>query len=246
MAIVLDIAGLSVRRGRSQVLHDVDLVVHDGECVCLVGSNGAGKTSMIEGVMGLLPSQSTALSFEGESLDRVHPWARVRRGLAVVPQNRDLFPGMTVQENLQLGAVAVKNKESTGEVLDHVFEVFPRLAERSRQRAGTLSGGERSMLALGRGMMSQPKLLIFDEPSLGLAPLMVTAIMETIAQINKRGTTVLLVEQNVHQAFALASRAYVLENGTVVGSGSTVELADSDLLRRGYLGSSATDEVANP
>ncbi|PRY38679.1 ABC transporter ATP-binding protein [Umezawaea tangerina] len=239
----LEIEGLSVRRGRSEVLHQVDLVVREGECVCLVGSNGAGKTSLIEGVLGMLPSKAKTLSFLGESLLGVRPWDRVRRGLVVVPQNRDLFSGMTVEENLRLGAVAVADRTSTDQVLAEIYELFPRLAERADQLAGTLSGGERSMLAIGRGLMSQPRMLVFDEPSLGLAPLVVTSIMRTIAEINERGTTVLLVEQNVHQAFALASRAYVLENGVIAGEGPTAELADSELMRRGYLGSAATGGV---
>jgi branched-chain amino acid transport system ATP-binding protein len=225
------------------VLHQVDLVVHEGECVCLVGSNGAGKTSLIEGVLGLLPAKATTLSFLGESLLGVRPWDRVRRGLVVVPQNRDLFSGMTVEENLRLGAIAAGDRVTADVVLEEIYELFPRLAERAGQLAGTLSGGERSMLAIGRGLMSQPRMLVFDEPSLGLAPLVVTSIMRTIAEINERGTTVLLVEQNVHQAFALASRAYVLENGLIAGEGPTGELADSELMRRGYLGSAATGGV---
>lgn len=243
MGTALEITGLSVKRGRAEVLHQVDLVVQEGECVSLVGSNGAGKTSLIEGVMGLLPSRSMTLNFHGESFVGVRPWVRVRRGLVVIPQDRDLFAGMTVEENLRLGGIAVKDRQSTVGVLAEIYGLFPRLAERSGQLAGTLSGGERSMLAIGRGLMSQPKMLVFDEPSLGLAPIVVTSIMKTIAEINQRGTTVLLVEQNVHQAFALASRAYVLENGTIVGHGPTGELADSELIRRGYLGSAATGGV---
>ncbi|MFD9740722.1 ABC transporter ATP-binding protein [Umezawaea sp. NPDC059074] len=239
----LEVRGLTVKRGRSEVLHQVDLVVREGECVCLVGSNGAGKTSLIEGVLGLLPAKATTLSFLGRSLLGVRPWDRVRRGLVVVPQNRDLFSGMTVEENLRLGAVAVGDRVAADAVLEEIYELFPRLAERAAQLAGTLSGGERSMLAIGRGLMSRPKMLVFDEPSLGLAPLVVTSIMRTIAEINERGTTVLLVEQNVHQAFALASRAYVLENGVIAGEGPTGELADSELMRRGYLGSAATGGV---
>ncbi|HEX6341082.1 ABC transporter ATP-binding protein [Umezawaea sp.] len=239
----LEIEGLTVRRGRSEVLHQVDLVVREGECVCLVGSNGAGKTSLIEGVLGLLPTRAKTLSFLGTSLLGVRPWDRVRRGLVVVPQNRDLFAGMTVEENLRLGAVAAGDRTAADAGLAEIYELFPRLAERSEQLAGTLSGGERSMLAIGRGLMSRPRMLVFDEPSLGLAPLVVTSIMRTIARINERGTTVLLVEQNVHQAFALASRAYVLENGVIAGEGPTDELADSELMRRGYLGSAATGGV---
>lgn len=237
MVNALEVEALSVRRGRSEVLHQVDLIVREGECVCLVGSNGAGKTSLIEGIMGTLPSHSRKLAFQGATISRVRPWERVRRGLVTIPQDRELFPSLTVADNLQLGAVAAPDRRRTAEVLAGVYELFPRLAERSAQKAGTLSGGERSMLAIGRGLMSQPKMLIFDEPSLGLAPIVVGSIMRTIEKINADGTTVLLVEQNVHQAFALASRAYVLENGAISAEGTTVELAGSELMRRGYLGS---------
>jgi len=161
----------------------------------------------------------------------------VRSGLVAVPQDRELFPSLSVVDNLQLGAIAARERRGKGGVLPEIYDLFPRLAERSAQKAGTLSGGERSMLAIGRGLMSQPQMLIFDEPSLGLAPKVVESIMRTISQINANGTTVLLVEQNVHQAFALASRAYVLENGSISAQGTTKELAGSELMRRGFLGS---------
>jgi branched-chain amino acid transport system ATP-binding protein len=242
----LEVEGLSVRRGRSDVVRDVDLVVAQGECVCLVGSNGAGKSSLIDGLLGVLPARSHRLEFHGEPIGTRPPWERVRRGLVVVPQERDLFPGMSVEDNLVLGAVALSARQSRPEGLDEVYTLFPRLAERRRQRAGTLSGGERSMLAMGRGLMARPRMLVLDEPSLGLAPLVVTSIMQSIAEINAQGTTVLLVEQNVHQAFALASRAYVLDHGTVVGAGGTAELLDSDLMQHGFLGSAAHGTVVAP
>jgi branched-chain amino acid transport system ATP-binding protein len=223
-------------------VRDVDLLVHEGECVCLVGSNGAGKTSLIEGLLGVLPARSTRLDFHGGSFDKVRPWDRVRRGLVVVPQERELFTGMSVEDNLFLGGVT-KLKQGPSSVLDEVYALLPRLAERRRQHAGTLSGGERSMLAIGRALMARPRMLVLDEPSLGLAPLVVASIMATIADINRGGTTVLLVEQNVHQAFELASRAYVLEGGAVIAQGPTDELAHSDLLKHGYLGSAATGTV---
>jgi branched-chain amino acid transport system ATP-binding protein len=242
----LEVEGLSVRRGRSDVVRDVDLVVAQGECVCLVGSNGAGKSSLIDGLLGVLPARSRRLEFQGEPIGTRPPWERVRRGLVVVPQERDLFPGMSVEDNLVLGAVALSARQSRPEGLDEVYTLFPRLAERRRQRAGTLSGGERSMLAMGRGLMARPRMLVLDEPSLGLAPLVITSIMQSIAEINAQGTTVLLVEQNVHQAFALASRAYVLDHGTVVGAGGTAELLDSDLMQHGFLGSAAHGTVVAP
>lgn len=239
----LELEGLTVRRGRAEVVRDVDLVVHEGECVCLVGSNGAGKTSLIEGVLGVLPTRSRRVALHGVPLDGVPPWERVRQGLVVVPQERDLFAGMTVEDNLLLGGVAVKQRSHSDRRLDDVYALFPRLAERREQRAGTLSGGERSMLAMGRGMMAQPRVLVLDEPSLGLAPMVVQDIMTTIREVNDAGTTVLLVEQNVHQAFALATRAYVLEQGVLIAEGSTAELADSPLMRHGYLGSAAQGTV---
>jgi branched-chain amino acid transport system ATP-binding protein len=242
---VLQVEGLKVRRGRSEVVRGVDLVVGRGECVCLVGSNGAGKTSLIEGLLGVLPARCSRLMFDGERLDGLPPWERVRRGLVVVPQERDLFAGMTVRENLMLGATSrTRRRESTA--LDRVFSLFPRLKERSGQAAGTLSGGERTMLALGRALMSEPKMLVLDEPSLGLAPKVVGVIVSTIVDISRQGTTLLLVEQNIHQAFAVASRAYVLEHGAVIAEGTTDELAGSDLVRHGYLGRSARGSVVAP
>lgn len=246
MEHALQVEALSVRRGRSDVVRRVDLVVGEGECVCLVGSNGAGKTSLIEGLLGVLPARSSVLQFYGESLQGVRPWDRVRRGLVIVPQERELFTGMTVAENLFLGGVTKKAQSGASPVQDEVYALFPRLAERRTQQAGTLSGGERSMLAIGRALMAEPRMLILDEPSLGLAPLVVASIMATVSDINARGTTVLLVEQNVHQAFELASRAYVLEGGAMIADGPTAELANSDLLRHGYLGSAATGTVVAP
>jgi branched-chain amino acid transport system ATP-binding protein len=243
MAHALEVEGLSVRRGRAEVVRDADIVVEEGQCVCLVGSNGAGKTSLIEGLLGTLPTRSRGMRLYGEPIGDAAPWERVRRGLVVVPQERELFAGMSVEDNLTLGGVTVKERASTARVLDEVYALFPRLAERRGQRAGTLSGGERSMLAMGRGLMAQPRMLVLDEPSLGLAPIVVTDIMASIAEINERGTTVLLVEQNVHQAFALASHAYVLDHGVVVGVGTTDELAESPLLQHGYLGSAARGTV---
>jgi branched-chain amino acid transport system ATP-binding protein len=176
-------------------------------------------------------------------MDGVPPWDRVRRGLVVVPQDRDLFSGMTVHENLLLGGQAAAKGKAASSALSQVYSLFPRLEERRRQSAGTLSGGERSMLAIGRALMSKPLMLVLDEPSLGLAPMVVSSIMSTIADINAQGTTVLLVEQNVHQAFALATRAYVLDHGVVIAEGTTQELERSDLLQHGYLGSAATGSV---
>ncbi|MCO1657078.1 ABC transporter ATP-binding protein [Pseudonocardia humida] len=245
MGPALEVAGLTVRRGRSEVVREVDLVVGEGECVCLVGSNGAGKTSLIDGLLGVLPTRAERLEFHGEDIAGTPPWERVRRGLVVVPQERELFPGLSVLDNLELGGVALSRGKARAGTLDDVLALFPRLAERRAQPAGTLSGGERSMLAVGRGLMAQPRMLVLDEPSLGLAPMVVTTIMAAIAEVNAAGTTVLLVEQNVHQAFALADRAYVLEHGAVVGSGPTAELAGSDLMQHGFLGSAAHGTVVD-
>jgi branched-chain amino acid transport system ATP-binding protein len=237
---MIEVTGLTVRRGRSDIVRGVDLAVQTGACVCLVGSNGAGKTTLVEGLLGTLPTSAERMVLEGESLQGRPPWVRVKRGLVVVPQERELFPRMTVLENLMMGGHTAK-REQVEQSAERVFNLFPRLQERQRQAAGTLSGGERSMLAIGRGLMAAPRMLVLDEPSLGLAPMIVTDIMRTINEINREGTTVLLIEQNIHHAFALASYGYVLEQGAVIMSGPTSELRSSELVREGYFG--PADEV---
>jgi branched-chain amino acid transport system ATP-binding protein len=239
---MIEVVGLTVRRGRSDIIRGVDLTVPTGACVCLVGSNGAGKTTLVEGLLGTLSTTSKKLMLDGESLAGQRPWDRVARGLVVVPQERELFPRMTVAENLLMGAHTAK-RDRVGPSLDRVFALLPRLSERKQQAAGTLSGGERGMLAIGRALMAEPKVLVLDEPSLGLAPMIVTDIMSTIREVNEEGTTVLLIEQNLHQAFSIATYAYVLEQGVVVMAGATEELRESELVREGYFGSNNDEGV---
>jgi branched-chain amino acid transport system ATP-binding protein len=239
---MIEVEGLTVRRGRSEIIRGVNLAVPTGGCVCLVGANGAGKTTLVEGLLGTLPTTSERMALDGVSLQGLRPWARVINGLVIVPQDRELFSRMTVGENLLMGGhTAKKSHESAS--LERVYHLLPRLQERKNQAAGTLSGGERSMLAIGRALMAEPKVLVLDEPSLGLAPKIVTLIMETIRQINEEGTTILLIEQNLHQAFSIAKYAYVLEQGQILVEGLTQDLRNSDLVVKGYFGSDQDKEV---
>ncbi|WP_433605019.1 ABC transporter ATP-binding protein [Dactylosporangium sp. CA-139114] len=219
-------------------MRSVDLEVGQGELVCLLGSNGAGKTTLTEGLLGIIPARAGKLEFDGRPIAGLRPWHRVRAGLVLVPQERSLFVGMTVEENLLVGA-GPRAKAGPFD-LAAMYELFPRLKDRAGQLAGTLSGGERSMLAIARGLMLQPRTLVLDEPSLGLAPVIVQIIMKTIGEINAAGVGVLLIEQNVHQALALASRGYVLEGGTIVAAGTAESLLASSLLESGYLGTTTS------
>jgi branched-chain amino acid transport system ATP-binding protein len=217
-------------------LRGVSLDVAPGELVALIGSNGAGKTTTLRAIGGLVACRGGRIEFDGERIDGLEPSAVVARGIAHVPEGRQLFAGMTVVENLVLGTQTPAARARRGETLDQVFALFPRLAERRRQLAGSLSGGEQQMLAIGRALMARPRLLMLDEPSLGLAPRVVRAIFDNLARINREGTTVLLVEQNVLRALRLCHRAYVLENGRVALAGSREELLADERVRAAYLG----------
>jgi len=219
-----------------QVLRDVSFDIQEGEVVSMVGGNGAGKTTLLKTISGLLSPRLGTIHFLGERIDRLPPYKIVEKGAIQIPEGRKLFPPLTVLENLKLGAYLPSNKEKRAESLKRVFQIFPILEERKDQLAGTLSGGEQQMLAIGRGLMSLPKLLMLDEPSLGLAPLMVKEIFRVINAINKQGTTILLVEQNVKQSLALANRGYVLENGRIVLSGNSDELLRNEHTKKAYLG----------
>jgi branched-chain amino acid transport system ATP-binding protein len=219
-----------------QVLRDVSFDIQEGEIVSMVGGNGAGKTTLLKTISGLLSPRLGTINFLGERIDRLPPYKIVEKGAIQIPEGRKLFPPLTVLENLKLGAYLPSNKEKRAESLKRVFQIFPILEERKDQLAGTLSGGEQQMLAIGRGLMSLPKLLMLDEPSLGLAPLMVKEIFRVINEINKQGTTILLVEQNVKQSLALANRGYVLENGRIVLSGNSDELLRNEHTKKAYLG----------
>ncbi len=232
---MLAVNAINVKYGPIHAVRDVSLSVETGEIVTIIGANGAGKSTILKTLVGLLRSGTGEILLNGESLSSLSPAAIVSRGIALVPEGRRVFPRLDVLDNLLLGGYG-KPGQQIGETLSQVFEMFPRLRERKRQLAGTLSGGEQQMLAIGRGLMSRPRLLFLDEPSMGLAPLLVQQIFETILTINERGTTILLVEQNAHMALAVADRGYVLETGTIVLTGSAEELSGNPQVRNAYLG----------
>ncbi len=236
MSTLLRVDGIEVGYGDLTAVRDVSLEVREGEAVALIGANGAGKTTTLRVVSGLLPLRRGRIEFEGQRLDGLGPAEIVARGIAHVPEGRQLFPSMTVRENLELGARTRAARAARVETLERVFELFPRLRERGAQLAGTLSGGEQQMCAIGRGLMSRPRLLMLDEPSLGLAPVLVKAIFEDLGRINGQGLTVLLVEQNVLRSLHLAHRGYVLENGRMTLSGPRDDLLASGHIKQAYLG----------
>jgi len=234
-AALLDVRGLRGGYGRADVLRGVDLQVKRGEIVALLGSNGAGKTTLNSIVCGLVPASGGRVEFDGADLTNRHYRDVVKAGLIQVPEGRRIFPNLSVRENLELGAFA-RARERRVSNLERVFAIFPRLAERVSQKAGTMSGGEQQMLAIGRGLMAEPRLLILDEPSLGLSPLLVEELFALIARLHAEGLSVLLVEQNVAQSLAIAQRAVVLENGLQRFAGTPQDLLASSDLKRAYLG----------
>ena len=234
MPALLRVDGIEVAYGQVPAVRGASLEVRPGEIVALIGSNGAGKTTTLRAISGLLPIRRGRIDFEGDRLDGLPSSKVVGRGIAHVPEGRQLFPSMTVLENLELGAGAAKALKA--ESLEWVFELFPRLRERRRQLAGTLSGGEQQMVAIGRGLMARPKLLMLDEPSLGLAPVVVRAIFDNLVEINRRGMAILLVEQNVLRALQLSHRGYVLENGQIVLDGPRDTLLADGHIKQAYLG----------
>ena len=235
---LLEVRDVKVRYGKIEALHGVSLSVRQGELVTLLGSNGAGKTTLMRAISGLLPLESGSVWFDGRDVSRLKAHRRVIDGLVQAPEGRGVFPGMTVVENLEMGCYGRKfeSKAAHDERLDWVFATFPRLAERRKQVGGTLSGGEQQMLAIGRALMARPRVLLLDEPSMGLAPMMISQIFSIIAEINAAGTTVLLVEQNAAQALSRSDRAYILETGTVTRTGVAAELLTDDAIRAAYLG----------
>ena len=235
---LLEVRDAVVHYGRIEALHGVSLVVHDGELVTLLGANGAGKTTMMRALSGLRPLTSGSVWFDGVDISRVKAHKRVVDGLIQAPEGRGVFPGMSVAENLEMGCYGRKfpSRAEHDERLDWIFATFPRLAERRDQVGGTLSGGEQQMLAIGRALMARPKVLLLDEPSMGLAPMVISQIFKIISEINSQGTTVLLVEQNAQQALSRSDRAYILETGTVTRSGPARELLADDSIRAAYLG----------
>jgi len=236
--VLLEVRDVKVRYGKIEALHGVSLSVRQGELVTLLGANGAGKTTLMRAISGLLPLESGSVWFDGRDITRVKAHRRVIDGLVQAPEGRGVFPGMTVVENLEMGCYGRKfeSKAAHDERLDWVFATFPRLAERRKQTGGTLSGGEQQMLAIGRALMARPRVLLLDEPSMGLAPMMISQIFSIIAEINAAGTTVLLVEQNAAQALSRSDRAYILETGAVTREGPAEELLADDGIRAAYLG----------
>lgn len=233
---MLEVKNLSVHYGMIQAVRNVDFQVNEGEIVSLIGANGAGKSTILKTLSGLIQPSEGEIMYLGENIASTSAKKIVEKGLVQVPEGRHVFPGLTVKENLELGAFLRKDKEAIQKDMEDVFERFPILKERKDQDAQTLSGGEQQMLAMGRALMSRPKLLLLDEPSMGLAPIFIREIFKIIQEIQKTGTTVLLIEQNAKMALSISNRAYVLETGSVVLSGTGQELLESDEIQKAYLG----------
>jgi branched-chain amino acid transport system ATP-binding protein len=233
---MLQIEGLKVRYGSIEALHGISISVSKGEIVTLIGANGAGKTTTLHSTSGIIPKAAGKITFLGQSLEKVSAEKRVDMGLVQVPEGRRVFANLTVRENLEMGAYSPRARAKLKANMDVVMQRFPRLRERSRQPAGTLSGGEQQMLAISRALMSDPTLLLMDEPSMGLAPILVQEIFSIIRWINQQGVTILLVEQNAHMALNTANRGYVLETGRIVAEGPCAQLRESEDIKRAYLG----------
>jgi len=233
---VLEVRDLDVAYGEKPALRDVEMRVGEGECVSVLGANGAGKSTLLRSISGLLRPRRGSITLDGRRLDQVAAYDIAALGIAHVPEGRRVLPDMTVEENLELGAYLPEPKKRRQETLAWVYEVFPRLKERRRQRGGTLSGGEQQMLAIGRGLMLRPRVLMLDEPSLGLAPVIVDVTFEKIAEVRRQGIAILLVEQNVQRALGLTDRGYVLEQGRVVLQGSSRDLLENPHVKVAYLG----------
>lgn len=233
---MLKIEGLTIHYGVIPAVRDLNIEIQQGEVVSLIGTNGSGKTTTLRGVSGIVKAKSGQILFEGKDLTKVDPHQIVHMGISQVPEGRGVFPDLTVLENIKMGAFIRKDKAGVRKDMEEVFSLFPRLEERKNQLAGTLSGGEQQMLAMGRALMAKPKLLLLDEPSMGLAPIIVTEIFKIVKRINEEGTTVLLVEQNAKMALSVAHRGYVLETGEIVVHGTVDELQNNDMIRKIYLG----------
>lgn len=234
--MLLQLENVVLTYGKIEALHGLSLEVAEGEVVALIGANGAGKTSTMRAISGIRGLASGRIVFDGVDVTKLRADQRMRKGLCLVPEGRGVFPGMTVRENLDMGAYTRRDKAAVASDFERVFDLFPRLAERRRQTAGTLSGGEQQMLAIGRSLMARPKLLLLDEPSMGLAPMLIQQIFTIIEEIAHQGTTILVVEQNAQQALSRADRAYVLETGEIVKTGPGQELLKDPSIREAYLG----------
>ncbi len=234
---MLDVANIKVKYGQIEALHDVSISVPEGKIVTLIGANGAGKTTLLRSLSGLLPLSNGKVELHGEDITREKPHRRVARGLAHVPEGRMVFANLSIAENLEMGAFLRKDKDGISKDLAYVYELFPRLEERKRQQAGTLSGGEQQMLAIGRALMSAPQCLMLDEPSLGIAPILTRIIFDKIVEINQeRKLTILLVEQNVNLALEISSFGYVIETGNILFEGSSQDLRNDPRVREAYMG----------
>ncbi|GIF11985.1 ABC transporter ATP-binding protein [Actinoplanes teichomyceticus] len=234
--MLLELKDITLLYGRIQALHGISLTVGQGEIVALIGANGAGKSTTMRAISGLRPVAQGSIVFDGEDITKLRADLRVVRGVSQSPEGRGIFPGMTVRENLEMGAYTRRNRTEINEDMERAFTLFPRLKEREKQVSGTMSGGEQQMLAVGRALMSRPKLLLLDEPSMGLAPMLIQQIFDIIVEINQQGTTVLLVEQNAQQALSRAHRGYVLETGRIVKEGTGQELLHDPAVKDAYLG----------
>jgi branched-chain amino acid transport system ATP-binding protein len=232
---MLEVQDIHTYYGNIEALKGISLTVEEGECVTLIGSNGAGKSTTLRSISGLTPPRTGDILFEGENITRTQPADIVKLGISQSPEGRRCFPRMTVRENLDMGAYLRRDKEVDSD-MENVFELFPRLLEREKQKAGTMSGGEQQMLAIGRALMAKPRLLLLDEPSMGIAPILVERIYETIAEINRQGTTILLVEQNANYALSVSKRAYVLETGAVALSDDSDKMRTNPEVQKAYLG----------
>ena len=233
---LLKVTGLKVAYGGIQAVKGIDFEVHEGELVTLIGSNGAGKTTTMKAITGTLPMQGGDIEYLGKSIRGRGAWDLVKEGLAMVPEGRGVFTRMTITENLKMGAYIRNDKAAIAEDIEKMFVLFPRLRERKYQLAGTLSGGEQQMLAMGRGLMSRPKVLLLDEPSMGLSPIMVDKIFEVVHDVSARGVTILLVEQNASRALGIANRGYVMESGNITMNGDAKALLNDPRVRAAYLG----------
>lgn len=233
---MLEVNNISAAYGMVQILRDVSFKVKEKEIISIIGPNGAGKTTLVKTIMGLLPPKTGTISFKGENIEKSPPYEIVKKGITMIPEGREIFPHMTIEENLMLGAYTVNSKEKIKETKEKVYQIFPVLKKKQKALAQTLSGGEQQMLVICRSLMSNPQLLILDEPSLGLAPIIVEKVLDTVRTINEEGVTVLLVEQNIHDSLNVADRGYVLEEGNIILEGKSRELLCNSHIKEVYLG----------
>jgi branched-chain amino acid transport system ATP-binding protein len=233
---VLETQNLSSAYGMVQILHDVSFKVEEKEIVSIIGPNGAGKTTLVKTIMGFIPSKNGTIKFKGENIGKLRPYEIVKKGITMIPEGREIFPRMTVEENMRLGAYTIKDKDKIKETMEKVFQIFPVLKKKEKSLAQTLSGGEQQMLVICRSLLCNPQMLILDEPSFGLAPIIVEKVLDTIRTINDEGVTILLVEQNIQDSLDIADRGYVLEEGRIVLEGKSRELLSNDYIKQVYLG----------